>query len=732
MASDPRATRLAGLGMAVLVLFGLLGVRLWFLQVRDAPALQERVQANRSRTVMLQPERGRIFDRDGRVLADNARLLVVSVDRSSIADDVVRNALFERLSGALGVPVEEMERRYGSPRYDPFRALPVAEGVNETQAMFITERIEDYPGVQVEIDWQREYPFAPLASHVVGYLGAITVDEAETYKALGYQLNERVGRFGLEKSYETLLRGTPGRIVYEVDARGSVIGVIERVEPIPGNDLLLSLDLDLQQLAEQALETQLRFRRQVRASQYLADDGQPVKPQFPPSQNLKAPAGSVVVMDHSNGQVMAMASYPTFDNRWFNASVGGSKFAEIFPSENPDGTRLDPDLSSLTNRAIQGQYNVGSTFKPFVAYAALASGLLPEGADYRYPDTGVYRLRSIDPFLCEQGVKCDFRNAICPTTGKPCMYGNVNVTDSLAVSVDTFFYRIGEEIFLQNDGRPVLQNQVRKFGFGADTGIDLPYEFDGRVPDKDSKRELYDRGVLAEGESADYLVGDNVQLSIGQGLLAATPIQLTVGYGALANGGTVHRPRVVAAVLAPSTPESTKQGFADLGRATIVSISDEPARSVSLPPRLRDPIVAGLERVVTPGGGVRSDFYHSTTGERLFRDYDRAALPIAGKTGTAQGAANLPWNDSSVWSSFSLDPDRPFTVTAYLEKSGYGSQAAAPIAKCVFLALQGRLPLTPVTLSEELDVTSSVAAFPRTIPDAQCLAPPVRVDGARE
>lgn len=718
--------------MVMLVLFGLLGTRMWFLQVRDAPALQQRVQANRTRTVMLLPERGRIFDRDGRVLADNARILVVSVDRQMLADDEDRRVIFERLSGALGVPVSEMEARYESPRYDPFLPLPLAEGVSEPQAMFITERIEDYPGVEIEIDWRREYPYAPLASHVIGYMGAITAEEAESFKALGYQLSERVGRFGVEKSYETLLRGTPGKIVYEVDARGNVIGVQERVEPVPGNDLLLSVDLDMQQLAEQALETQLKLRREVVVDQLRGPDGEPIKPQFPEEQNLKAPAGAVVVMDHSNGQVIAMASYPTFDNRWFNADVSGDKFAQIFPSRNPDGTKLDPDLSSLANRAIQGQYNVGSTFKPFVAYAALATDLLPGGADHVYVDPQVYRLRSIDPELCEQGVKCDFRNAICAATLQPCFYGAVDVNDSLAVSVDTFFYRIGEEIFLQNEGRPVLQKQVRKFSFGADTGIDLPFEYDGRVPDKESKRELYDKGVLDPSETPDYLVGDNVQLSIGQGLLSATPIQLTVGYGAFANGGTVHRPRVVAAVLEPSTPDAGVPGFANLAKAVLVEQEYEPARRVKLPPEIRDPIVRGLERVVTPGGGVTSDYYHSTTGERLFRDYDRASLPIAGKTGTAQGAASLPWNDSSVWSSFSLDPTRPFTVTAYLEKSGYGSQAAAPVAKCVYMALQGKIPLTPVLLADELDLSATTAAPPQVMADPTCLAPPAVSGGARE
>ena len=748
MASDKRSSRLGVLGLVMLILFGLLGTRMWFLQVRDAPALEERVQGNRTRTVQLLPERGRIFDRDGRILADNARELIVSVDREVIRDEDDRQVLFERLSGALGVPVSQFEARYESVRYEPLLPLPLAEGVSEPQAMFITERIEDYPGVEIELGWRREYPFAPLAAHIVGYTSQIYDGEQEQYQDLGYNLNESVGRFGVERSYESVLRGVPGKVVYEVDSRGSVIGVVERIEPIPGNDLLLTVDLDLQQFAEEALETQLKLRRTVIVDQLKDAEGKPIFPELPEFQNLSAPAGSVVVMNHDTGEVAAMASYPTFDNRWFNADLPDGKFAEIFPTYETDpvtgeplidpetGERvpLGPDKSILVNRAIQGQYNVGSTFKPFVAYAALETGLLPGGANYVYEDTGTYKLFSIDQWTCDQGVKCEFRNAISSGTGRPSVYGTVNVEDAMAVSVDTFFYKIGEEIFINNDRRPVLQNQVRKFGFGADTGIDLPFEFDGRVPDKDVKAQLYDDGVLHPSESRNYLTGDNVQLSIGQGLLAATPIQLATAYATLANGGKVQRPKVVAAVLDPGTPNATAAGFADLTDAEIVEnlVDGKPVRKIPMQPEVRDPLVRGLARVVTPGGGKQNVFYHTATGERLFRDYPTDVIPIAGKTGTAQGAASLPWNDSSVFAAFSLNPEHPYTVAAYLEKSGYGSQAAGPVTKCVFLALQGRVPRHPVELADDLDITATTAAPENLMPDASCLTPASVGTGPRE
>jgi penicillin-binding protein 2 len=712
---DRRSTRLAVVGTIAAVLFSALGLRMWFLQVVDAPVLEQKVEANKTRTVRLLPERGRIFDREGRVMADNERILTITVAWDVMRREADRLELFGRLAPVLDVSVTDLENRYDSGRYSPLLPMPVKEGVGEDVALYLIERSEDFPGVDVANQWRRDYPYAPIAAHVVGYMGAITPEEAEQYRDLGYDLNERVGQFGVEKIFEPYLRGTPGYVRYEVDSRGAILSVVERVESTPGNDLLLAIDLDLQQFAEEALETQLRLRRFVEACQAKDANKISVKPQFPDCQNLKAPAGSVVVSNHATGEVLALASYPTFDNRWFNAGVSSEKFAQIFPRDD------DPDKSILVNRAIQGQYNLGSSFKPFVAFAALDSGQLPGGADYRYLDEGTYTLTSIDSTTC-QVVKCVYRNALCGGGNNPCYYGSVNVEDALAVSSDAFFYKIGEQIFAERGGQPVLQEELRLFGFGARTGIDLPYESAGRVPDKDSKADLVERGVLAEGESPNYLVGDNVQLAIGQGLLAATPLQLAQAYGTLGNGGSVLRPLVALALLEPGTPDSDEPGVADLSQSAVVLdlARVSPIRTIDMPIDYRDPIVRGLQRVIT-GPGVTSDRYHSTTGEKLFASYPYDDLPIAGKTGTAQGAASLPWNDSSTFGAFSLDPFRPFTVTAYLEKAGYGSRAAAPVVKCMFMALADAVDIEDVELSNPLDVDSTRAAPDRRLESTRCL-----------
>ena len=290
----------------------------------------------------------------------------------------------------------------------------------------------------------------------------------------------------------------------------------------------------------------------------LKPDGEREKmdPKLPDLVPYKAPAGSAIVMDYTTGQVMAMASYPTFDNRWFKAGLSSEKFKQIFPDTE------DPDLSILVNRAIQGRYNMGSTFKPFIAYSALNTGLITAGELFN--DEGEYRMHTVDQGRCDAGlVRCVYKNATCSGTQRPCRYGPVNVDDALAISSDAFFYRIGEDIMAENNFGPVLQEQVKKFGFGADTGIDLPFEFDGTVPDKALKKRYAELGVISEDEGRGYFVGDNVQLAIGQGLLSATPLQLANAYATIANSGFVLRPQIVKAIWNPGVPDG-EPGAVDL------------------------------------------------------------------------------------------------------------------------------------------------------------------------
>lgn len=707
-------SRLAILGVVAAILVSLLSIRVWFLQVVDAEAVQERVVEVRTRTVRLTPERGRIFDLKGRIVADNERVLTATIDRAVINRDLNRQRMWDRLSGVLNMSFQQLEDRYNSPRYDPLQPLPLKEDISEDTAIFLRERSEDYVGVDVREEWRRQYPYAPIASHVVGFLGAIKESELQRYRNLGYDPDSRVGQFGVEQTYENVLRGTPGYVKYEVDSRGRILRQIERVEPVPGNDIQLTIDLDMQQFAEQALQTEIMVRRRTEAPQ-IKIDGEP-DPQYPEVTFYKAPAGSVVLLNYDTGDIAAMASYPNFDNRWFNAGITGEKFGQLFPNTD------DPDQSILVNRAISGRYNLGSSFKPFVAFAALNTGQLPGGVKYFLKDEGTYKLESIPEERCQLNVKCVFKNANCGN-GAPCKYGRVNVEDALAVSSDVFFYKIGEEIFIERGNRPVLEEQVRLFGFGSPTEIDLPYEFIGTVPSRFLKEQLAEIGAIAKEEGEGYYVGDSIQFSIGQGLLSATPLQVAVAYGALGNGGKVLKPRVVRAIWAPGTP-SGKPNMVDLEKGAIVQDLSTPQviRDIGIRPEVRDPIVAGLKRVIA-GPGVTSDFYHSTTGESLFRTYPKAVLPLAGKTGTAQGFGNLPWNDSSAFGAFSLSKKQPYSAFAYVEKAGFGSRAAAPVVKCLFTALAGRVNPDKAEPTDPLDINSVTPAPPQLLrpQNALCL-----------
>ncbi len=720
MASDRRASRLGVLALVGLILFGLVGVRMWFLQTVRAEELQQRVTFAKTRTVDLIPERGRVFDVNGRILADNRPILNVTVDRAVIRRSTDRAELFRRISGWINVPVDELERRYKSVRYSPFLPLPLREDVEEPIAIALLERVEDFPGVNVENGWQRVYPYAPHGAHVVGYMGAITAEQLPRYRALGYNMNQRVGQFGIELSMETELHGTWGRRVYEVDAANRPVRVLEEVPPINGFDIQLSIDLELQIYVEQSLETSLDLRRGQPAPNPLVQrpggTAERLAPNLPAEVPFPAPAGSAVLMNYDNGQVMAMASYPTFDNRWFEAGISGEKFRELFPVTD------DPDQSILVNRAIQGRYNLGSTFKPFPMFAALNNDLF--GPDEIFRDTGEYRMFSVDPDRCRAGlVRCVYRNAICSGTGRPCSYGNVNPVDALAVSSDGFFYRIGEELLVYYD-TPVLQEEVRRFGFGERTGIDLPYEFAGTVPDRELKRRYAELGVISVDEGRGYFAGDNVQMSIGQGLLSATPLQLANSYGAIASNGFLYRPKVVLAIYEPGVP-AADVGIADLeaGRIHEWRGQRDLLRRVEIPSEIKDVLVEGLTRVVTQRGGLVSSItgnYHRATGENLFFDYPSTAIPLAGKTGTVQGRNNYPWNDSSAFVAFSLDDDRPYVMSAYLEKAGYGSQAAAPVVKCAFLALSGEVRLPEAAPSDPLDPASTAVAAPQRLRNLGC------------
>ena len=276
----------------------------------------------------------------------------------------------------------------------------------------------------------------------------------------------------------------------------------------------------------------------------------------------------MVVLDHSNGQVLAMASYPTFDNRWFNAGISKEKFDQLFPQSD------DPDQSILVNRAVQGRYNIGSTIKPFIAWSAMHSGAHQGRRHLSRPGHVQAHVDRQGDVRQRRALRVQERDRPV-RQAQPVRPGRTS-QDALAVSSDAFFYRLGEEFYTLPGRRDELKADLMEFGFGADTGIDLPYEWDGRIPDDAVKKDLVERGVLAKGEAPRLVVGDLVQVAIGQGLFAATPLQLANAYATIANGGFVMRPHIVKNIYAPLTPDKVNApGFADLDDGTVVAVVRE-------------------------------------------------------------------------------------------------------------------------------------------------------------
>jgi penicillin-binding protein 2 len=647
--------------------------------------------ANQVRTVPLAPMRGRILDRDGRILADNTSTLNVTIDRAAIKDKVNRASLFARLAGPLKTTPDELQKRYDSGKYSPYEPLPLAEDVDESTAVFLKERREDYPGVEVEEGFQRKYRYAPIASQIVGYMGAISKQTQDQYVRKGYQLNDRVGVAGVEQTYEGELHGNPGFIKYAVDARNRVLGVVERVEPVPGNDVQLTIDLKLQLYTEQILQAGIQSAR----THEVTVTGTDLKP-VSTGQTFSAPAGAAVIQDPNTGEVLAMASYPTFDNRWFVNNISDEKVQQLFPAER----------SPLVNRAISGQYAIGSTMKLFTSIAALQSGQLNDG-NYVYDDKGTYEIPDC----------YDLRNGCVKKNSGGLKPGKIDLPNALAMSSDDYFYRLGVGMW-QTAEKNVFQNTLGQFGFGKGTGIDLPYEFPGRVPTKELKKQLAEDKVI-DPEDADYFVGDNVNLAIGGGLFAASPLQLVNGYSTFANGGDHLQARVAAAVLAPGAPTSSP-GQVDLSQAQPTKqFGAVVVNHVDIPQDWQANITRGLV------GVLKKNTFPTGTAYKTFLDYGYDSFPIAGKTGTAQAGTNEPEKDSSLFVGFGpIGGTRPnYTIGAVIERGGFGAEGAAPVVKCLFDAVSGQLP-TPLAepqQSDPLDPNSTQAGVIPPLADTSCV-----------
>jgi len=649
MDTDSPQLRLGILAITAVSLFGALFARLWYLQVMAAPTFQDVATQNRERVIYEEPRRGRILDRHGRVVVDNRTSLVlaVNVNDPSLAKPERKTALLRSVAQELtrvGKPtkVAGLERRLNDTQYNPLTPIPLAIDIPEELQIHVAEHPEDFPGVEVRRESVRAYPNGGIAAQVLGYVGRIGRSELTARQGTDaepiddpkhYQPDSPYGKAGIELVYENDLRGTPGVRRVEVDVKGRVVRTVEYVPPIPGNDVQLTLDTDLQKLAEDALSRQLDT----------------VRGAYTTSGVRRAPAASIVLTDPRDGGVIAMASYPTYDPEEFVNGISSERYAAITggkDSENP-----------FINRAIAGQYAPASTFKLVTSYAALQSGMITAATSFG--DPGFYNLRN-----CTTGATgCQKTNAENKANG------TISLATALTVSSDVFFYNIGDTFYWEaskyGDG---LQSAARSFGYGTDTGIDLPEEADGVVPDPAYRKRLYDAMSPEEQKNGSpvWVPGNTVDLSVGQGFTLATPLQIANAYATFANGGTLHQPRVAARVLKPAGDPSDPN-------AVVRSFDPKVTFTVPIPTSTAAPIRQGLLNV--------PEWRLQGTAGNAFQGFDTTTYPVIAKTGTAEVDRKA---DFAVFAGCGPDPRAELCVAIVMEEAGFGGEVAAPVARRIF------------------------------------------------
>ncbi|MFN0089517.1 MAG: penicillin-binding protein 2, partial [Acidimicrobiales bacterium] len=672
-AHSPRL-RIAALGVIALSLFAALYARLWYLQIMAGPTYEQQVTAaSRYRRVQYAAERGRLLDRAGRVLVDNREAAAVTIDRDVYRQLEDKSGLILRLARRLNeagilIKAEDIERRLNDARFDPLKPAPIVDDVDADLERYLLERSYEFPSVDVERHIVRTYPYGHGAAHLLGYVGKIREDELEARQASPsqavkqYQGGDETGQTGIERSFEDDLRGVPGNRVIQIDARNRPVATASETPAEPGADVQLTIDIDLQVKVEELLAQTLEQARR-----------QPKERSADP--DFTAPAGSVVVLDAQTGEILASASYPTYDPGEFVGGISDTRFREL----NDPASHFP-----LLNRAIQSTYAPGSTFKLITAYAGLASGVISAGE--RVDDGGSYRIERC------RGEKCEFRNS------GGTAYGPVDLRKALTVSSDVYFYRLGERFWVDKDqyGETALQDVARVFGFGALTQVQLPSERAGLISDPAFKARRHDQKpqVFPDG---DWRTGDNVNLAIGQGDVGVTPLQLASAYGAFANGGGLFAPNLARAVRDPATGAAVREfGPRELHR-------------VDLPPALRDPILAGLL------GAVRAE---EGTAYAAFGGFPLDRFPLAGKTGTAQVSRGRA--DTALFVAFGPVPEPRYVVAAVLEEAGFAARTAAPLVRAVFEQLEPVKALGP---------TAPAARRPAEAPDPSASAGPAPTAG---
>ncbi|WP_052851026.1 penicillin-binding protein 2 [Streptomyces avicenniae] len=649
--------RLVVIQILVFSLLLTLGGRLWYLQIRQGDEFAAQAAGNHVQQVIQPAVRGAILDARGVPIADNETRLVVSADRtelSKLPDD--GEQVLADVAELLGLPADEVVNRVRlcdaetpQPCWNgsPYQPIPITDEATTRQALQIRERTEDFPGISAEPTAVRRYPSPEGANtaQVLGYLSPVTDDEVADSEDTDNPLlrSDQIGRAGLERSYDEYLRGQAGVTRYEVDKFGRVLGQSESEAARAGDSLVTTIDTRVQAVVERELVQAMEVAR----GQHDDISG----------RNYEAEAGSAVVLENDTGRVVAMASAPDYDpNVW----VGGIS--------TDDYSRLTDENSEypLLNRAIMGQGPPGSTFKVVTSTAAVNAGFDWNGS---YDCSSSYDIGGQT-----------FRNF------ESSSYGPITLGRAIEVSCNTVFYGIAHREWQADGGNdPVddpddwLFRTAHDFGLGEATGIDLPDEAAGRIPDRQWKEEYWEANrdewcEIADSDRDDYAAriarenctegmtmraGDMLNFSIGQGDVLVTPVQLASVYAALGNGGTLYQPQVGRAVIGPDGTVRDEFEPQETGRLP----ADEQTMQ-----NLRD----ATESVITTGSAAWK-----------FGGWPQGEIPLRGKTGTAEASGD---QQTTSWLATYTDD---YTVVMTISQAGTGSGASGDAVRHIWEAIYG-------------------------------------------
>jgi len=604
--------RLTILKIGLLLVVGLLALRLWHLQIREGPYYRDLSQSNLTRSVVLEPARGLIYDRNGVLLANNVSSFSLYVTLEDVQD---REELVQKLMTLVGLDESRLRKKL-SERASKLIPRKIKDRMTLREAAQVESHRLDLPGVMIQAESQRNFPTGLTASHVIGYVGEVSADQLEQADFADLHQGSIVGQYGVEVTYDRFLRGRAGQKLIEADALGHEKRTVSVEKPRAGDDLYLTIDLRLQKLAEEL----------------LGDE-----------------AGAIVALDPKTGEVLALASRPAFDPNVLSRELTPKQWDEIVQHEG----------RPLNNRATQGQYPPGSVFKIAMAAAALETKTVEPSTQIR----------------CAGGYQFGRRFYRDWKAGG---HGLMNVTQALVHSCDVFFYTAGQRM-----GIDTIASYAKLFGLGSPTGIELPSERGGIVPSPDWK-------VKARGEQ--WLPGETISASIGQGFVTVTPIQMASLTATVANNGVPVRPRLVRAVM-------------DRATGRVLELPSVPLSRLNLKPDTLAIIRSALAGVVTEGTATRAK---------------SSLVTIAGKTGTAQIAALRPgpekdipkkFRDHAWFVSYAPVEAPRIAVVILVEHMGHGGSAAAPLAKQMIEAFVKLAPYEPRVVQSGSEAGPVLAAL---------------------